>query len=113
MTFDFKNFLHRLEEGRPTSSEIAQLVEEEIAKAESLKMGFAEEVEREPEFVSQTLRQITDYVLHLQNVQRWFPRLPFAEDLLPREDPEDRPMVQEKIAVLLRDLGEEGEGSVF
>lgn len=109
MTLDIKNFLLRLEEGRPSSAEIARLVEEEITKAESLKLGFAEEVEREPEFVSRTLRQINDYVRHLQEVQKWFPLMPFAEALLPpEEDPEDRPMVQEKITVLLRDLREEG-----
>jgi hypothetical protein len=108
MTLDIKNFLHRLEEGRPTSSEIAQLVEEEIAKAESLKMGFAEEVEREPEFVSQALRQISDYVLRLQGLQKWFPKPLFPEDLLTPDEAADRPLVKEKIALLLRDLGEEG-----
>lgn len=111
MTLDIKNFLHRLDEGRPTSAEIAQLVEEEIARAESLKMGFAEEVEREPEFVAQAFRQISDYVLHLQEVRKWFPRLPFAEGLLPQEESEDSPLIREKIAVLLRDLGEEQGGN--
>lgn len=102
--------MHRLEEGRPTSAEIARLVEEEITKAESLKFGFAEEVEREPEFVSRTLRQISEYVLHLQEVQKWFPRLPFTEDQRPNEDLEDGPLVKEKIAGLLRDLGRENKG---
>ncbi|CAN5920182.1 hypothetical protein BH24BAC1_BH24BAC1_25460 [soil metagenome] len=108
MTLDIKVFLHRLEEGRPTSSQIARMVEEEIAKAESLKMGFAEEVERAPEFVSGALRQINDYMLRLQDVQKWFPKPLLPEDLLPGEDMEDRPLVQAKIEALLRGLGEEG-----
>jgi hypothetical protein len=106
MTFDIKEFLHRMEEGKPTSTEIARLVVEEIAKAERLKMGFVEEVEREPEFVSQTLRQISVYVLQLKDVQKWFPQPLFPEEILPIVDLEDRPMAQEKIAALLRDLEE-------
>jgi hypothetical protein len=108
MTLDIKEFLHRLEEDKPTSSEIARLVAEEIAKAESLKIGFAEEVEREPEFVTQTLLQISEYMLHLQDVQKWFPQPLFPEELLPADDLEDRPLIQEKIAALLRDF-EQGD----
>ncbi|WP_157593231.1 hypothetical protein [Rufibacter tibetensis] len=72
MNFDVPEFKKRLKTERAMGIEPAQLIQQEIRKAEEVKEGLSEENDHATEFVSEAINRIDTYIFQLHEIARDF-----------------------------------------
>jgi hypothetical protein len=72
MKLEINDFLDKLNNQPLSEREIADLIYAEIRKAERLKIGFVEEIEKHPTYIVEVSDKIDTYVFQLQELEKSF-----------------------------------------
>lgn len=73
MELDFNEFKARLLNEMTRGIHPAHYIQEEVRRAEALKLGLVEEVERAPQFVTEASNKIDSYLYQLHELAKKYP----------------------------------------